>query len=285
MAQLIKLRDYISRYEWNMYRYPSQFIRLKQENWKKLNQAWEEQSDLSVAKEESVPDKDMLFTKLKSLLKRSSNLSVEDGQNRPPRLLPAKREDLKHYFLDKLYPSQLNWATSTVSDISFIAQKYYRDTQLKYFLQRFPDTYLLLYYPIFSIKNTPVDGEIILISPLGMEIIYLFADGAAENIIAEEGRTWTLHDKGDTISVLNPFIALRRTEKIIKSIIHQKEIDFPVQKTVLAPDTPIYFQKRTVPIPDYRVQTVSRLVWRQTCVSIPIEKPAAAGCRGGIKLL
>ena len=41
MAQLVKLQDYISRYEWNPYHYPAQFIRLKRQNWKKLQEQWE----------------------------------------------------------------------------------------------------------------------------------------------------------------------------------------------------------------------------------------------------
>jgi len=40
MAQLIKLYDYIWRYEWNMYRYPSQYIRLKKDKWKDLHNDW-----------------------------------------------------------------------------------------------------------------------------------------------------------------------------------------------------------------------------------------------------
>ncbi len=43
MAQLVKLQDYISRYEKDIYHYPAQYIRLKNENWKKLLQTWEYQ--------------------------------------------------------------------------------------------------------------------------------------------------------------------------------------------------------------------------------------------------
>ena len=44
LAQLIKLRDYISRYEMNPYHYPTQFIRLKRENWQKLIDMWEQEN-------------------------------------------------------------------------------------------------------------------------------------------------------------------------------------------------------------------------------------------------
>lgn len=34
MAQLVKLIDYVTRYEVQPFHYPSQYIRLKQENWR-----------------------------------------------------------------------------------------------------------------------------------------------------------------------------------------------------------------------------------------------------------
>ena len=40
MAQLIKLQDYVSRYEQDIYRYPSQFIKLKNQQWDKLKAAY-----------------------------------------------------------------------------------------------------------------------------------------------------------------------------------------------------------------------------------------------------
>ena len=40
MAQLIKLQDYVSRYEQDIYRYPSQFIKLKKQQWDKIKAAY-----------------------------------------------------------------------------------------------------------------------------------------------------------------------------------------------------------------------------------------------------
>ncbi len=40
MAQLIKLQDYISRYEWDTYRYPTQYIRQKKEQWQRFYSEW-----------------------------------------------------------------------------------------------------------------------------------------------------------------------------------------------------------------------------------------------------
>lgn len=41
MGQLIKLQDYISRYELDMYHYPSEFIRLKRKQWERMKHVWE----------------------------------------------------------------------------------------------------------------------------------------------------------------------------------------------------------------------------------------------------
>ncbi|WP_413229413.1 hypothetical protein [Heyndrickxia sporothermodurans] len=44
MGQLIKLQDYISRYEMDPFRYPAQYVRLKKQQWQKLKLDWENQS-------------------------------------------------------------------------------------------------------------------------------------------------------------------------------------------------------------------------------------------------
>lgn len=41
MAQLVKLLDYVSRYENDLTRYPTQFLRLKQYQWNRMKIQWE----------------------------------------------------------------------------------------------------------------------------------------------------------------------------------------------------------------------------------------------------
>lgn len=227
MAQLIKLEDYISRYEWNIYRYPTQYIRMKQENWKKLYRLWEtemnEQAETSELEQSA-------FSKWKLLFKRNK---VETRQRQEDPALPATEYGLKQYFLDQLFPFQLKWASSTVTDVSFIKRGFERDQTLQYFLQRFPDTYFVMYYPIFKIQKVPMDGEIIFISPFGVEIIYLLEKGH-ETIHAVDSRVWILSTEREQKKIISPLIALKRTEKIIKSVLQKQEIDFPVTKTVLS---------------------------------------------------
>lgn len=41
MAQLVKLQDYISRYQIDLKRYPTQFVRLKKQQWERVNASYE----------------------------------------------------------------------------------------------------------------------------------------------------------------------------------------------------------------------------------------------------
>ncbi|QKY69739.1 NERD domain-containing protein [Lentibacillus sp. CBA3610] len=230
MAQLIKLEDYVSRYEWNVYRYASQFIRMKQDNWKKIYDMWLD-DDMTEDSGKDTPES--AFSKWKSFFKTSSQ-KMESATNDETSTLPETEKDLKHYFLDKLFPLQLKWASSTVTDVSFMEKDYNENDLLKYFLKRFPDTYLVMYYPIFNVKKAPVDGEIILISPIGIEIIYMIEESPDTLITAEGDRTW-LMKKGTTESkILSPLLALKRTEQIVKSALSQEGAVLPVKKVVLS---------------------------------------------------
>lgn len=238
MAQLIKLKDYISRYEWNPYRYPSQYIRLKQENWNRLYEQWvemDEMSDPPVQEESS-----STFSKLKTIFKGNESVERDNDVVTEP-LLPSTENELRHYFLNKLFPFQLKWATSTVTDVSFIDSEYETDETLQYFLQRFPDIYLIMYYPIFSIKEAPVDGEIIIISPIGIEIIYLLEKDPNITIMAGDERVWIFEQGNKQSKELSPVIALKRTEQIINSIFKAENISFTIEKTVLSRTNNIVF--------------------------------------------
>lgn len=237
MAQLIKLKDYISRYEWNAYRYPSQYIRLKQENWEKLFELWLERDNVM---EERPTDsgKTSGFAKFRPFMKQ--NDEPEDVVTTAD-LLPTTETGLRQYFLNKLLPFQIRWATSTVTDVSFTDQDYRNDETLKYFLQRFPDIYMLMYYPIFNIKHAPVDGEIILINPFGIDIIHLLEFDEETVIMAGDDRTWNIETKNREETIISPLIALKRTDHIIKRILYTEQVEFPVNKIVLSRTNHIVF--------------------------------------------
>jgi len=241
MAQLIKLKDYISSYELDIYRYPSQYIRLKREKWNKLYQSWmsgldgnnDENNNQEQLQKESLLSKWNLFRKKK----------MQEPEIDPVEELPVNEEDLRVNFLNQLYPFQLKWATSSLSYVSFMDQQFNYDKNLKYFLQRFPDNYLLMYYPIFNIKKAPIDGDLILISPVQINIIYLLDDYADDNIIVADERTWIAEKDSQQSRFLSPIHALKRTEQIIKSILKQKDLSYSIKKTVIAKNNNLILQQ------------------------------------------
>ncbi|MDC3415089.1 NERD domain-containing protein [Aquibacillus sp. 3ASR75-11] len=241
MAQVVKIKDYISRYETNIYHYPGQFIRLKKENWNKALEAWELQ-DVHEMELEHTNKKETILSKWKRLFTK-----VEE---KPPAFeeqvlhkLPESKQQLKHEFLDTLMRFQLKWASTTVSDMSIVDQGYEDDQSLKYFLQRFPDTYLLYYYPIFNLKNAPIEAEILFVSPIGMDIIHLIDFNSKEiEIMADDGRTWNLKEGNEMNRMLSPMISLKRTEQVIKRVLNTHHLDFPITKVVLSPNHRLRFQ-------------------------------------------
>lgn len=230
MAQLIKMYDYISRYEANPFHYPTQYIQLKRENWRKLNDMWE---NGSIVEKESEPIEE---------IEKRGKFNINPFARKPKveevlqveQQLPKTKKELTQYFLNKLFPFQLKWATSTISQVSFTDKSVQNDLQLKFFLQSFPDIYLMMYYPIFSIKNVPIESEIILISPVGIEIIVLLEKSPDALIVLNDDRTWLVEEEEQTTKIISPLIRLKRTEQIVKSILNKYGIHFSIQKTVLS---------------------------------------------------
>lgn len=233
VAQLIKLKDCISRYEWNTYRYSSQFIRLKQEHWNKLYHEWQASNFVAEVEEEEEVIEPSRVERFKSIFKRKKENVTEIPEQIDVKL-PKTELELRHYFLDKLFPFQLKWATSTVSDVSFIYKGYEEDETLKFFLQRLPDIYLLMYYPILTIKKAPIDAEIILISPVSIEIIYLLESNDQATFYAQDERTWIKETSRGSSTIINPIISLKRTEKIVESILKAHDLTFRINKVVLS---------------------------------------------------
>lgn len=234
MAQLIKLLDYVSRYESNPFHYPGQFIRLKQENWLRLNKEWEKEQMILAEQAAEEAKKEQPRFRWNPFAWKKNNERSETIRQGKSRTLPATETQLVQYFLNELYPFQLKWATTTLTETSYTDPKFNHDHQLKYFLQRFPDIYLLMYYPIFNVKNAPIDGEIILISPIGIDVIVLMEEHPTTEIIVSDDRMWSLQMGESTKSIVSPTISLRRTEQIIKGILNRYEINFPISKTVLS---------------------------------------------------
>ncbi|QED48995.1 nuclease-related domain-containing protein [Cytobacillus dafuensis] len=264
MGQLIKIQDYVSRYEQNIYLYPSRYVRLKKQQWGKLKSAWENNDpsffmDQYQANQDTtdwfIEEKQPFMNKLKGFLKLGKNEIDEEEMilEEPEKTededeeeevnfdfktnftyRPDSIEELKHQFLDQLFSFQMKWASSTLTEKSFVERKFYYDERLKYFLQRFPDTYLVLYFPLFLLKKAPVEVETIILGPTGVWCISFLESEDLAVFIGSKERFWVKRGKGEEKKVLNPLPALNRTGKIVQQIFQMNEIDLPIHKVVLS---------------------------------------------------
>lgn len=261
MSQLIKLQDYISRYERDIYHYSGQYIRLKKQQWGKVKAAWEDgtletfqslnqagpnhNGDLAWLEE----DKKSVVDRFKNLFrKKGSNPAGEEaesagekGQEEDDQLhealvfttMPNSLEDLKLLFLENLFDIQLKWASSTLLGESRVDRKFYYDRTLKYFLQRFPDTYLVMYRPVFLLKKAPVEVDIIMISPVATFCITILEGRNDSVFLGSKERFWTERTPDLDRKILNPLISLNRMGKIVSVIYRNHGIEMPVRKVLL----------------------------------------------------
>lgn len=245
MAQLIKLQDYISRYEMDFFRYPGQFIRLKRENWGKLQSLWKEQKNEGQhLLENPLEEHEIKMQWFRNWFSRKPEEGLEElsGAGKDAPVLPDNVQELKKHFLDKLFPFQLKWASSTIRESSIVDQKYYHDSLLKYLLQRFPDTFLIMYYPVFQLKKAPVEAEIVMITPLKIYCIYVLEIEENVNIAADDQRVWHLDYGHMKKKILSPLISLRRTDHLVRSILDAYDIHLPSEKIVISRRHAIQYQ-------------------------------------------
>ncbi|QVY60731.1 NERD domain-containing protein [Cytobacillus gottheilii] len=276
MGQLIKLQDYVSRYEQNIYLYPSRYVRLKKQQWEKLQAAWENKDEPSpfferaLLEENWTPEAEekQILQKLKGLFKNdrkaeelmevhaaeSSGEKQNQDQDQAEQLefsvtyssRPHSLELLKQQFLDQIFRFQMKWASSTLMEKSFVDKTFYYNEQLKYFLQRFPDTFLVLFRPIFLLKNAPVETETMVITPTELWCISFLEEEENAVFVGSQEHFWLKRGKNGEKKILNPMLALNRTEKIAKQIFKLHDIELPIKKAIISrngyidfPATPI----------------------------------------------
>lgn len=210
MAQIIKIEDYISRYEIDVTRYTNQFIRFKKRQWEQL-------------KEEE----------------------------------PSQISDKKQPFLDHIFQHQLIWASSTVRSCSYMDKKYEQDTMLKHLAQSLPDQYLILYYPVFSIKKAPIEADVVIICPNEILCLSIITGEKEEVVMASEGRFWVRRGQEGEKKMVNPLPSLNRTVNIVQRIVKECEVELPIRPFIIsrmgyihAPELPR--QCRTVDKRSYR---------------------------------
>lgn len=253
MAQLIKIQDYLSRYERDLYHYSSQFTRVKQHNWEKAKDYFyngEEEVQLDDI-DESPTSEPSLFRKVKSFFKKDEvaetdkeymEVEIEkeaeenfDAENLTAFVTePKSLQDLKVLFLENVFQMQMRWATSTLFELSNADKRYFYDEKLQYFLKSFPDTFLLMYKPVFLVKKAPVEAEVILITPTETICITMVEGKNGSVFQYSKENFWTELIGKDKKKVLNPVLGLNRTEQLVKSLYQSHNIDRPIRKILLS---------------------------------------------------
>lgn len=270
MAQLIKLSDYVSRYENDLTRYPTQFIRLKRYQWKRVKLQWENGLDLypeEAEEEREKPDRwySALFNKLRRKQEEEAEeieKSFEEGQDMHFQTSLTNRaatmEQLKRAYRDQLFNFQLKWASSTLYDRSRVDPKFFRDDMLKQLTLRLPDSFLLLYYPIIRVNKAPVELDIILLAPNACYCITVLDGGRLAAFIGSGERFWLQKTGSKEKKVLNPSIALGRMEKILSSLFRAAEVDLPIKKLIVSQHGYIDY-----PGTPFEITTIDRKTYEQ----------------------
>ena len=265
LAQLIKLQDYISRYQIDMNRYPAQFIRMKKSGWERVKKEWE--SGNLVQNWEHIDEKNEIEEveekkrfSLKKLFKRNQNTNIEEVFETPvenrkedsedrlpdddttfyfkPNIIynPQTLDELKKIFIDQFFHFQMKWASSTVREKSFVDSRFLRDSFLRTILQTLPDNYLVLYYPVIRLKNAPIELDIIILTPLECLCITMVEgeDFAVFIGNSEREHFWVKKVGKQDKKILNPIIQLNRMESIISKVFTQNKVEMPIRKILLS---------------------------------------------------
>lgn len=248
MGQLIKLQDYVSRYEQDIYRYPTQYVYLKKQQWEKVNEAFKmgmlHEVEEEIKEDDWIPEKEGLLKRIKSRFQKKEEVVAKAEKMEKPShelfhltfsTMPKNGEDLKRSFLDELFLFQMKWATSTLREKSFVDYSYYKDEQLKFLLQRFPDTFLLMYKPIFQVKKASIEAEIVLLTPTAAWCITFLETEDDTVFVGSEEKFWLMrhHQEGEK-KILNPCIGLQRTEWIMKQIFSLYDVELPIKKAIIS---------------------------------------------------
>ena len=248
MAQIIKIQDYISRYEQDPHHYINQFNRLKIQRWDELKKASKEEAQQpfdqipqqAPEQEEEKRKKFSLKRKQKEAdMKKERDLSLfnepTDIEQGVFRNVPTDETKLIHFFKDHLFEVQLKWASSTISLISTVSHHIRYDEKLRMLARQLPDSYFVMYKPVLLIQKAEMELCPILITPL--EVICLsFLEAEPDSVyIGTKERFWEKRATGKAVqSVLNPCASLLRSGTVVSKILQQSGVDLPVKKILIS---------------------------------------------------
>lgn len=260
MAQLVKLQDYISRYQIDLARYPTQFVRLKKNQWERTKQQWEKGDEVPewehiTTMEDDIVEKSRFSFLKKFLPSKKEEPIVEDVEevevseelvedyipeeettlHFEPNIVynPQTIHELKRMFMDQFFHFQMKWASSTVREKSYVDPRFMRDSLLRTFLQSLPDSYLVFYQPIVRVKKAPIELETLILTPTDCYIIKVIEQEDQAVFVGNGDRFWTKKVGKQEKKLLNPMIDLNRTETIVSQLFQLEDVVVPIRKIIL----------------------------------------------------
>ncbi|MDM5352185.1 nuclease-related domain-containing protein [Lysinibacillus sphaericus] len=262
MAQLVKIQDYISRYQIDLARYPTQFVRLKKSQWDRIKRQWELGEDISEwqhidneTEADTLEEKER-FSFIKKIFtgRQKETEDVEDIEisnelissedtipeeettlTFEPKIVyaPQSVHELKRMFIDQFFHFQMKWASSTLREKSYVDPRFMRDSLLRTLLQTLPDNFLLFYYPILQIRKAPIELDVVLMSPTECICITVLEAENQAVYVGGSDRFWMKKVGTKDLKVLNPTINLARMESVLSQLFKEENIDMPIRKVVL----------------------------------------------------
>lgn len=235
MAHLIKLDDYVSRYQYDIYRYQSQYSRLKKDRWERLKSEWElsqfeEQTPLPFYKEQ----KSRFINTLSKLKIRNVDREDDDIGFSPPNYNFRFKEidELRQFYYQELYHFQLKWASSTMLEKSTLNNNYISDPILRWLCGAFPDNYLVAYKPTVIYPKAPVQFDILLIGPSDVWCIVPL-EGANNTIFQTHSERYWIETNGEQQKkIINPFLSLNRMCTILSLVMKDADQTMNLKKVV-----------------------------------------------------
>ncbi len=302
MAQLVKMLDYVSRYELDLSRYTTQFIRLKRSQWERMKRQWDHGVDLAgwqhgeeadsqaetAAAETAAenPERGKRFFTLTRFLpfRKTENETAagnadtaagvqEEKLQFTPSIVtqPRSVQQLRNLYIDQLFHFQLKWASSTLTEWSNVDGKYMRDKLLRELIGDLPDSFLVFYYPVLKLKKAPVELELIILTPVECLCITVL-DGKDGSVFTGSGdRFWAEKISDRESKVLNPTISLNRMAKIVSGLFAAEGIDFPIRKVLLTKDSYLDFPNAAVDLLEVDRRNYSKWFDKMKKLSVPMK--------------
>lgn len=193
---------------------------------------------------------------------------------------PASLDELKQNFLNQLLRFQMKWGSSTLREKSFVDQSFFLDERLRFFLQRFPDTFLVLYKPIFLLKNAPVEVEVILLTPVDAWCITFLEAEEDAAFIGSSERFWVRrHHKHPDKKVLNPLLGANRMTNIVSQLFELYGVNMPIKKVILSRNGYVDYPEAPYDITLLDKRTFPEWFERMRAISSPLKAQQLKGAQ------